>query len=264
MKIVEFRGRPVMEPCTLEYYNYTFAAYVGCQHRCLYCYTQNQADLDWDSEVGIIPDFREQLAGFLEHLPPQVVYVGGDTDPYQPIEAERRYTRQALEEMADRGFSGSILTKSDLFTRDIDILKKMPEPSVGVSIAFNDESVRRRFETDARPTAKRLEALRKAKEAGIATYVLICPVFPHLTDAVALVNEVCSYADRIWIYSLEIKSETDRNWKRVERILREHYPELLDEFSSIALSPKHVYWRDLRGRLEDLERSRNLNLEIFA
>jgi DNA repair photolyase len=264
MKVIEFPGKPVIEPCTLEYYSYTFAAYVGCQHRCLYCYTQNHADLDWGTEVGIIPDFREQLTGFLEDLPPQVLYVGGDTDPYQPIEAERCYTMQALEEMANRGFSGSILTKSDLFTRDIDILKKMPEASVGISIAFNDETSREVFETDARPTAKRLEALRKARESGIATYALVCPVLPHITDTVGLVDEVSAFADRIWVYSIEVKSEADRNWRRVEGIMREHYPGLLGEFQSIVLSPGHAYWLDLRKQLEDMVRSRGLRLEIFV
>ena len=264
MKVIEFPGRPVIEPCTLEYYDYTFATYVGCRHRCLYCYTQNDADLDWDTEVGIIPDFREQLAEALGRIPRQVIYVGGDTDPYQPLEAELRHTRQALELMAERGFSGSILTKSDLFTRDIDILKTMAEPSVGISIAFDDEAVRRLFETDAGPTAKRLEALKAAKEAGIATYVLICPVLPHLTDTDSLIDEVRCFADRIWVYSLDIRSDKARNWKRIDGILKKHYPKVQDEFRSIAFSRRHPFWTDLRARLEDLRRTRNLNLEIFV
>jgi DNA repair photolyase len=264
LEVVEFPGKAVIEPCTLEYYDFTFAAYVGCQHRCLYCYTQNNADLDWDKEIGIIPDFREQLKQVLGRLPPQIIYVGGDTDPYQPIEADHRYTRQALEEMADRGFSGSILTKSDLFTRDIDILTRMPQPSVGISIAFNDEQTRLKFETEAQPTAKRIEALRQAKQAGIETYVLVCPVFPLLTDAEALIDEVASCADRIWVYSLDVGSHTDPNWKRIERIVKRHYAGLLEDFASITFSRDHPYWLSLRDRLQDLARARDLKLEIFV
>jgi DNA repair photolyase len=264
LTLIEFPGRPVIEPCSLEYYDHTFAAYVGCQHRCLYCYTQNAAGLDWDNEIGIIPDFREQLAETLGRLPAQAIYVGGDTDPYQPLEADLRYTRQALELMAERGFSGSILTKSPLFVRDIDILKAMPEPSVGISIAFDDETTRCLFETDAEPTSERLEALRSAKEAGIATYALICPVFPRLTDARGLVEAVSPIADRIWVYSLNMESGEAKNWRRVEAVMDEHFPDLKDDLESIVFSRDHPFWKDLRMRLEELKRVRSLSLEIFV
>jgi DNA repair photolyase len=262
MKLIELSGRPVLEPCSLEYYDYTLAVYVGCQHRCLYCYSQNDSDLDWDNEVGFIPDFAEQLETALANLPPQVIYVAGDTDPYQPVETELGYTRQVLTALADRGFSASILTKSDLVERDLDVLARMPEPSVGISIAFNDEVARKWFEVDARPTTARVEALKKAKQAGIETYVLICPVLPHFTDAEALIDEVYRYADTIWVYRLDINAATDRNWKRVQGVVREHYPERLDEFASIVMSPEHIYRSDLRRRLEDMRTSRDLNLNI--
>jgi DNA repair photolyase len=264
LRVIEFPGRPAIEPCTLEYYDYTFAPYVGCQHRCLYCYAQDNVDLDWDDEIGVIPDSGRQLTEVLSGIPPQVIYVGGDTDPYQPLEAELLYTRQALELMAGRGFSGSALTKSDLFTRDIDILTKMPEPSVGISIAFDDEGTRLRFEADAPPTTKRMEALKKAKEAGITTYALVCPVLPHITDTESLIEQVSPFADRIWIYPPEMRSHEIRSWKRVESIMKEHYPDSLDEFKSIVFSSQHPYWKELRERLEHLKRSRHLNLEIFV
>jgi DNA repair photolyase len=238
LNVIEFPGRPVLEPSTLEYYDYTFASYVGCGHRCIYCYVQNDVDLDWDTEVGIIPDFRKQLDDVLAKIAPQVIYVGGDTDPYQPLETELRHTRQALKAMAERGFSGSILTKSDLVTRDIDILKTMPEPSVGISIAFDDESTRRRFETDARPTARRLEALEAAKRAGIATYALVCPVLPRFTPVAALVEDLSDLADRIWVYSLDIKSAEAKNWKRIEEVMKKSYPDLFDELRAITFTRK--------------------------
>jgi DNA repair photolyase len=264
MRVVEFPGRQLIEPSTLEYYGYTLTPYVGCQHRCLYCYAQNNAEVDWDNEVGVIPDFRLRLEEGLRDLKPQVIYVAGDTDPYQPIEAEYECTRQVLEYLAKKGFSASILTKSDLVTRDFDILTTMPEASVGFSVAFNDEATRTGFEMNTKPTSERLKALREAKGAGLETYVLICPVMPHLTDTEALIEEVRAFADRIWVYSLSIESESGRNWKRVEGIVRERHPGIADEFRGIVLSSDHAYWRDLRRRLQEMRDTGGLPLEIFV
>jgi DNA repair photolyase len=264
MELVRFPDKPAIERSSLKYYDYTFAAYVGCQHRCAYCYSQNDAELDWDNQIGFIPDAPAKVEEALAGLKPQVIYVGGDTDPYQPVEADLEYTRQALIRMADRGFSGSILTKSDLFLRDLDILTRMAEPSVGVSIAFNDEITRQRFETEAPATHARLQALRAAKRAGIETYVLICPVFPGFTDTEALIDQVLPYADRVWIYRLDFETQEDRNWKRVEATMKRHHPDSLDEFRSIALSPQHSYWSDLRKRLEKRKHHQGLSLEIFV
>ena len=262
MEVVSTRRERIIQPCTLAYFEHELGPYVGCEHRCLYCYTQNKSEVDWERQVAVFPDFQERIGRELDSLSPQLIFIGMDTDPYQPIESDYRHTRITLEEMATRGFSGSILTKSDLVIRDLDLLTSMSKAEVGVSISFLDESVRTAFELASRPTQKRIEVLKKAKQAGIEPYALISPVMPLMTDVDALIEEVALYADTIWIYSLEVGSPRDRNWQRIEQVLAEHFPEIENEFKTIALSPTHAYWKDLKRDLEVRASRDRLKLEI--
>jgi DNA repair photolyase len=118
----------------------------------------------------------------------------------QPGEEKRRHTRQALELLVEFGFSACILTKSDLVVCDVDLLQNMQDCSVGFSLAFQDEEVRRLFKPYAPSNQRRIAALKKLKEAGVEMYVLICPVMPYITDVEALINIVAPIADTIWIY----------------------------------------------------------------
>ena len=184
MKIKPCINRPLLNPCTLEGRNYQVDPYIGCEHYCYYCYALNQAETDWSKEVliheGIASRLESELAGIL----PQTIYMGWQTDPYQPCEAKYRQTRQVLELLLEKGFSASILTKSDLVLRDSDILQKMNAANVSVSVAFNDNRTRCLFEANTMDTEKRIEALHQMKAAGVRTGALICPVIPYITDAI--------------------------------------------------------------------------------
>ena len=138
MNIKQCDNRPVLNPCTLKDLNFQVDPYIGCEHYCYYCYALNQAETDWSKEVLIHKDITSQLESELAGIPPQTIYMGWQTDPYQPCEAEYRQTRQVLELLLEKGFSTSILTKSDLVVRDTDLLQKMNEASVSFSVAFND------------------------------------------------------------------------------------------------------------------------------
>jgi DNA repair photolyase len=156
-------------------------------------------------------------------LNPQTIYSGMNTDPYQPVEEKRRHTRQALGLLVESGFSACILTKSDLVVRDIDLLQNMADCSVGFSIAFPDEEVRRLFEPYAPTNHRRIAALKVLKEAGIETYVLICPVMPYITDLEALIDIVAPVVDTIWVYALRMRSKNDRNWQNLLSMLSKDF-----------------------------------------
>jgi len=181
------RKRQILNPCTLENIDYQVDPYIGCEHYCYYCYAINQAETDWSKEVLIHKDITSELESELAGIPPQTIYIGWQSDSYQPCEAEYRQTRQVLELLLEKGFSASILTKSDLVLRDTDLLQKMNEASVSFSMAFNDNRTRRLFEANTVDNEKRIEALRQLKEAGVRTGALLCPVIPFITDAIQLV-----------------------------------------------------------------------------
>lgn len=262
MKVVYSTRQQIIESCTLKDFNYQIDPYIGCEHKCHYCYTQNQSEFDWESEIGIYPNINEKLAEELSSLKPQIIYIGMNTDPYQPLEREYKQTRKVLELLKERNFSVCILTKSNLVIRDIDLLKKMDDASVGTSIAFQDDVVRRLFEENTIPNRDRIQAIAKLKEEGIETYVLICPVMPYITKVEVLIEEVHPYADTIWIYPLEIKSKEDKNWKKIQSLLEQHFPEIVDRFEEIAFSTNHTYWKELRQHLESIKIKDNINLKL--
>ncbi len=262
MKIGTCSPRNILQPCALSGYKYQVDPYIGCEHHCYYCYALNQAETDWTQEILVYPDFAVQLEDELSSLEPQPIYFGWNSDPYQPAEEHHQHTRQALELLAERDFSVCILTKSYLVTRDIDVIARMPESSVGFSVAFQDEVVRQLFEANAPSNDKKVAGLKALKDAGIETYVLICPIIPFITDVEVCIEIVAPYADTIWFYALSIATEEDSNWQYLLKILHRHYPELTDQFRQAALSSDHPYWRELRTKIETIQKNTGLSMRI--
>jgi DNA repair photolyase len=183
-----------------------------------------------------------RLAAELCNIEPQAIYMGWNTDPYQPIEAENKVTREALSLLARGRFSVTILTKSALVTRDIDLLTTMSDSSVGISVSFIDEEVRSFFEDGTCETANRIAGLEKIRAAGIKTYALVCPVIPFVTDTEAVVRAVAPYADTIWVYGLRIRHEQDTNWQNVLAVLRSHFPALTGQIADAVFHTDHPFW----------------------
>lgn len=262
MKVIELKGRRIVNPINLLDFNYQVDMYVGCEHQCRYCYVQNDFEFEWNEEIGIYADLEKNLECELSDITPQTVYIGMDTDPYQPIEVEFRRTRIILETLKRMGFSVCILTKSDLVLRDMDIIREMPGSSVGFSIAFQREADRELFEKNTISIRKRMKALRKLKENRIENYCLINPVMPFITDVFELIERLRGFTDTIWIYSLDVSSRDDRNWKEIENVINQYYPNLRDEFAEVVFDKRHPCWIKLQEDLDGLSRSEKVTLEI--
>ena len=109
--------------------------------------------------------------------------MGTNTDPYQPIERDYEITRQILQVLEECDHPVSIVTKSHLVTRDVDILSRMAAKGlakVGVSVTTLDRDLARRMEPRASTPGKRLEALRTLSDAGVPTIVMFAPAIPAL------------------------------------------------------------------------------------
>ncbi len=262
MKIATCSHRPVLVPCNLKNFEYQIDPYIGCQHYCYYCYVLNQAETDWTREIQIYDDIRGQLSKELARILPQTIYMGYYTDPYQPLESEYCQTRQVLELLLESGFSASILTKSDLVVRDIDILQQMQDAKVSVSVAFQEDLDRQRFEDNTPKTDARVAALKQLKLAGVRTGALICPVFPMISDAKALFAMLADLTETIWVYGLSIDDPSDRNWQNIREILSTHYPALQKEIEAAVFAKSHPFWIRLREELVGLGRSYPIDLHI--
>ncbi|MCP4705160.1 MAG: radical SAM protein [candidate division Zixibacteria bacterium] len=262
MKISECTNRSILVPCSLKNFEYQIDPYIGCEHFCRYCYVLNQAETDWTKEVFIHKDITNQLSNELDNIEPQKIYMGYYSDPYQPCEENYLQTRKALELLAENRFSVSILTKSNLVTRDIDILSKMSDASISVSVAFNDNSTRKYFEAKTIDTEDRIAALRKLKNAGISTSALLCPVIPYITDVKHLINLLAPYTNVIWIYALSFLDTSDPGWQNVKAILKNEYSDLSDKIEETIFNKDHIYWKNLRQELIDLQEKKKLSLNI--
>ena len=168
--------------------------YKGCEHGCIYCYARPShafmglsPGLDFESRLFFKPEAARLLEQELSK-PRYVckrIHIGGNTDPYQPVERELKSTRSILEVLQRFRHPFSIITKSVLITRDADILGAMAAEGLAsacVSITTLDRGLARAMEPRASTPAKRLEAIRRLADAGVPVTVGFAPVIPGLND----------------------------------------------------------------------------------
>jgi len=168
--------------------------YRGCEHGCSYCFARPShgywglsAGLDFETKltakVNAVALLEQELAKPSHVVSP--IALGINTDAYQPIERDYKLTRQLLEVLAAAKHPVTIVTKSALVLRDLDILSSMAEHDL-VSVAFSVTSLDGRLSRAMEPRAcaphRRLKALKDLSDAGVPTMVLAAPVIPGLTD----------------------------------------------------------------------------------
>jgi DNA repair photolyase len=168
--------------------------YRGCEHGCIYCYARPahaymglSPGLDFESRLFFKPGAAELLEKELAKpsYAPGVIHIGGNTDPYQPLEKRLRITRGVLEVMQRFRHPLSIITKSALIIRDIDILGPMGQAGLvraAVSVTTLDRALARAIEPRAATPERRLEAVRRLANAGVPTVVMFAPAIPGLND----------------------------------------------------------------------------------
>jgi DNA repair photolyase len=176
-------------------YDRSINAYRGCEHGCIYCYARPShaylglsPGLDFESRLFVKPQaaqlLRKELARPGYHCAP--IALGSNTDPYQPIEREYRVTRQILEVLLECRHPVTIVTKSALIERDLDLLSELAAQrlvQVALSITTLDRTLARAMEPRATAPQRRLETIATLAAAGIPTAVMTAPIIPALNDS---------------------------------------------------------------------------------
>jgi DNA repair photolyase len=199
MLIHEIETKHILTHSKLPGLGYSINPYVGCQHACAYCYARfmkrfTNHDEPWGQFVDVKINGTDVFdKDILKVKSGEGAFIASVTDAYQPIEGRYKLTRSLLERIADlppdllcNEFAVSILTKSDLVLRDLDILKRLKKISVGFSIAMMNETACRFFEPRCSPVRQRLAALKTLRDTGIRTYAFISPILPGITDLPAI------------------------------------------------------------------------------
>lgn len=162
--------------------------YRGCTHGCIYCDSRSRCyGMDHDFEdVEVKSNAPELLEAALKSKRrPCMIGTGSMCDPYIPLERELCITRRCLELIDHYGFGFSVITKSDLILRDIDLLKSINQRSKAVAqitLTTLDEKLCRVLEPNVCSTARRFEVLCRLRDEGIPTVVWLCPVLPFIND----------------------------------------------------------------------------------
>ncbi|WP_347554780.1 PA0069 family radical SAM protein [Robbsia sp. KACC 23696] len=169
-------------------------AYRGCEHGCVYCFarpTHAYLDLspgiDFETKLFVKTNAVEKLREAFDKpgYRADVLALGANTDPYQPIEKTYRITRDVLALAEAYRHPIAITTKSALVVRDIDILERMAAMGlvrVFMSIGTLDAEIARKLEPRASTPPRRIEAIRQLQARGIPCGVVVAPVIPALTD----------------------------------------------------------------------------------
>jgi DNA repair photolyase len=168
--------------------------YRGCEHGCIYCYARPahaymglSPGLDFESRLFFKPEAARLLEKELSKASykPEFIHIGGNTDPYQPQERKLRITRGVIEVLTAFRHPFSVITKSALIVRDLDLLAeaaRLELTRVAISVTTLDRKLARSMEPRAATPEKRIDAIRQLTKAGVPVTVMFAPCIPGLND----------------------------------------------------------------------------------
>ncbi len=241
MQIIKIKAKQLFVKTKIPGADWAINQYVGCQHACLYCYAKfvqrwyNYGP--WGSWVIVKENAPELARKYHKGL----VVMSTVSDPYHPIETELELTRRVLENLDPRTRL-SLLTKSDLVTRDVDLFPGLAYAEVGLTIGGFPREIESRFEPMASPGKNRIKALKALHESGIRTYTFVSPIIPGLNDVEKVIKETKDYSDFYWFEFLNLPA----SGSAFRALLKSEFPGILDDFQRRVA--------DEAGRIRELAR----------
>ena len=250
-------------------FRWTINPYRGCTHSCHYCFARgfhHYLDMgpgeDFSSKIivktNVVEVLRRELAS--PRWTGETVAMGTATDPYQHCEGRYRLTRGVVAALVDFENPLSMLTKSTMIVRDLDLFRRLNEvadATVSMSVGTLDEDVRRVVEPGTPPARRRLEILSRFADAGIRTGVLVAPILPGLTDDEEHLDEViaaCKEAGVSWAAPIVLHVRSSIRDYFVPW-LEEAYPSLVPLYRELyggrAYAPK-AYQQEVTERFAKL------------
>ena len=262
----EILCKTVLSKCKIPGVKYSINPYLGCQHACVYCYARfmlkyHHQNEKWGEFVDIKVNAPQILTKQLHKTEPGLILISSVTDPYQVIEERYALTRKILQKLLRFDFPITILTKSNLVVRDIDLLKQFSYCEVGMTITTFDEEVKSCFEPCAPSIMGRLVALKALIDEGLMTYAFIGPLLPILVEEtfVKLIHKLKEVGvNKVLVDRLNIKYG---NWEIIKAVLEKNYPDLIPKYEKIRLNG-NTYFYDLKKEMISLLRREGIKFEF--
>ena len=251
MEIKEISASSYVSKSKLPDADYVINPYVGCPHKCIYCYAEYMKRFsghsrdEWGDFVDVkICDKDVNASLYSEN---ETILFGSVTDAYNPFEKKYEKTRRILEQLVSCKARIEILTKSDLILRDIDILKKIPNVYVGISMNTTDDAFRKEIEPFASSIEMRINTLDTLHKEGIPTYLFMSPIFPGLSDCKEVIDKTHRFINYVCFENLNLRGAY---LPRVMDYIKESYSEYQDMYKSIYWNKSITYWENLKIELE--------------
>lgn len=248
---VEYREEPcrtALNKVSGMPFRWSLNPYMGCAHRCTFCYVrtfEERAGRPGDERYGTSVRVKVNVAEVLRRevsrgsWQRETVAFGSATDPYQPAEGRYRLTRACMEVLIEHGTPFSMITRSPLVLRDIDVLTAASAAGLAVSVTFSiptlEPRIWRTTEPGTPPPRQRLRAVRALTDAGITAGIGIAPILPGISDDPALLRDVViaareAGAAHLWWNVLNLRPGTREHF--LESLARD-WPEQLGRYEEL-------------------------------
>ncbi len=257
----------LLAPSSIPLGDFVINPYRGCRIGCAYCYAQKnknilKRNMPWGSFVDVKVNAPHILREELKGKKIKRVLIGSTTEVYQPCENDFGLMREILAMLNAEGVRCTILTKSPLIIRDIDLLQNNPEPIIYFTVSPIPERVRKDIEPHAASFEKRKEAIERLVAAGITTHVYGNPVIPHIFDL-----EIFMKAFHGSVSHLAFEGINGRmiDWQYLRTFFSEEYRNIVDDMDMVFTNEDHwnMYWCELDSALRALNAHYGYSLQTF-
>lgn len=249
--------------------DYALNPYIGCEHKCRYCYaifmkrfTDHRES--WGEFVDIKINAPDVLRDQIKKLQKKChISFGTVCDPYQPVEFKYEITRDCLEMLRYFGHKISILTKSQLVVRDIDLIKKIKEIEIGFTITTLDKKIKEIFEPNSPPVLDRLDALKNISRHNIATWVFVAPILPYITDSSDALIELIKMVEDAGALSISFDTLNPypNVWHNVFELIKKYFPELTAAYN-YYYSNKTQYEKELKRKIIEIGKDFQIKIDF--
>lgn len=248
--------------------DYALNCYAGCEHGCVYCYARfatrfSHPGEPWGSFVDVKVNAPQVLAHEVKRKRAGRVFISSVCDGWQPREVSYCLTRQCLEILLHYRYPLTILTKSTLASRDLDLLVSKEGVELGVTITTLDEGLRQLIEPRSSSTTERLALLQEAKRRGIRSYVFLGPLLPYLSDTEESLTPLLKAikdvgADYFYVDRLNRRFGV---WQPLKSLLQEHLSDLIGGYREILFdeSASREYSERLMSSVNRIARQQGLD-----
>ncbi len=272
-KIQEVEAKSIIGVTQVPSADYVINPYTGCQFACMYCFASfmgrfvGEPNSNWGNYVYVKRNAVELMKKDIKRLakkkPHPKIAISTVTDPYQGVEKKYRLTRGILEVFVKNNYQGriGILTKSPMILDDIELLKKIPNLEVGLSITTTDDKLSRFLEVQAPLASARLRTLKKLNDAGIKTYVFVGPFLPHMKLKPELIDKLFAEIKKAGTNDVKIEYLNLPRYVRLKmnKMLRSEKKEIREVYSTSQLKK---YREEIEPILRENLLKHNLKLKF--